>query len=261
MCGRYNLRATPRELAEFFALFREPGWSPRDNIAPTQQIGAVRRLTVEGPREWTTLRWGLIPSWSKDATAAARMINARSETVAEKPSFRVPFRKRRCLIPASGYYEWSPQEAPAAGQGRKAAAKQPYLITVKERPVIAFAGLWERWNNPNGETWETATILTTEASSSLASLHDRMPVILAPEDFDLWLDPDFHDADVLRGLLVPFAADRMEAVPVPPLPAPGRSRSRASGESNQSPASATLSEAPKPNAAEHAAHRERSLFD
>lgn len=217
MCGRYNLRATPHELAEAFALFREPEWTPRYNIAPTQQIAAVRRLSAEGPREWALLRWGLIPSWSKDPSGAARMINARSESVAEKPAFRVPFRRHRCLIPANGYYEWAAQEPdapPPSGKKSRAPAKQPYSITVKERPLIAFAGLWDRWKNPNGETWETGTILTTAASPGMGHLHERMPVILAPEDFDLWLDPRVQDVDELRGLLVPVPSERMQADPV-----------------------------------------------
>lgn len=215
MCGRYNLRATPQQLAEFFALLREPAWEPRYNIAPTQLIGAVRRLTADGPREWTTLRWGLIPSWSKDASGASHMINARAETVADKPAFRVPFRRKRCLIPASGYYEWqSPSANAESSPTSRRPLKQPFLISRKDEPLMAFAGLWDQWRNPEGTTWETGTILTTEASAGMSRVHDRMPVILSPEDFDLWLDPSQQDPDELRGLLMPLPADSMQAVPV-----------------------------------------------
>lgn len=177
MCGRYTLAVSPARLAARFSVTPPLDLQPRYNIAPTQSVIAVRE-TTEG-RQLATLRWGLIPSWAKDATIGSRMINARSETVLEKPSFRAAFRQRRCLIPASGFYEW--QTLPTG--------KQPFYFTLRDDDLMAFAGLWEQWRSPDGTVVESCTILTTAANEIVAPIHDRMPVII-PSDLDArWLDP------------------------------------------------------------------------
>lgn len=182
MCGRYTLAVSPAQLAARFGV-APLELQPRYNIAPTQPAPVVR-LGDDG-REMTLLRWGLIPSWANDASIGARLINARSETVLEKPAFRTAFRRRRCLIPASGFYEW---QATAAG-------KQPFYITSVDGEPMAFAGLWEQWRAPDGALLESYTILTTAANAVVAPIHDRMPVILPPDLDALWLDPA---ADVSR---------------------------------------------------------------
>jgi len=153
------------------------------------------------------LRWGLVPSWAKDPSIGVRMINARAETIAEKPSFRSAFKHRRCLIPTDGYYEW-------AKAGKK---KQPYFIRMKDRQPFAMAGLWESWKSPEGETIETFTIITCEANSMMKPFHHRMPVILDEELWGEWLDPENNDVDRLKGYLVPYDSSKMEAFPVSPL--------------------------------------------
>jgi putative SOS response-associated peptidase YedK len=163
------------------------------------------RATDTG-RVLTRLRWGLIPSWASDPAIANKLLNARSETVAEKPSFRSAFKHRRCLIPASGFYEWQ-----KLGAGRK----QPYFIRPRDGGLFALAGLWERWNDPRGETVETCTILTTTANEVMRPLHERMPVIVGADADALWLDPH-ASADALRALFVPYTSEGMEAVPVGP---------------------------------------------
>ncbi len=196
MCGRYTLRASPAMLAEVFELLRTPDLGPRYNIAPTQQVAVIRRN--DGGRVLSTMHWGLIPSWAKDRSIAARMINARSETLAEKPSFRTPFHRRRCLIPADGFFEWktlAPQK------------KQPFLIEKADGQPFAFAGLWELWKPPEGEAIESCTIITTEANGTLRSLHDRMPVILDERDYDAWMDPELKATDSLLPLLRPADDD------------------------------------------------------
>jgi putative SOS response-associated peptidase YedK len=211
MCGRFALFAERDQLAKRFKLTAPIGPSqpslfplqPRYNIAPTQTVPAVRP-TLAG-RALSYLRWGLIPSWSTDAKIAYKLINARSETVASKPAFRAAFKKHRCLIPASGFYEWR-----KIGAG----SKQPYFIRPCDGDgLFAFAGLWETWNDPQGQVVESCTILTTEANELMQPLHDRMPVILDPASEDLWLDP-LSPADALRALFVPFDSDRMESFPV-----------------------------------------------
>ena len=161
MCGRYNLTLSPNELQEFFDLFREPPWSPRYNIAPTQSVLAIRFDEEATPREPVLLRWGLIPSWAKDETIGSKLINARGETVAEKPSFRAAFKRRRCLIPATGFYEWQKQPG---------STKQPYHITTADGRPFAFAGLWERWTKGPSPV-ETCTIITTAANDDLQAIH------------------------------------------------------------------------------------------
>ncbi|MBD1843316.1 SOS response-associated peptidase [Cyanobacteria bacterium FACHB-63] len=197
MCGRFTQTHLAEAIAQTFDLDEIPNWQPRYNIAPTQSIGAI----VE-PHHFKLLRWGLIPAWAKDATIANKLINARAETVSEKPSFRDAFKRRRCLIVADGYYEWKKQP------GRK----QPFYFQRENHQPFAFAGLWERWNSPDGETVETCTIITTEANELAATVHDRMPVILSEDEYDRWLDPSFKSA---QSLLHPYASADMRSYPVP----------------------------------------------
>jgi putative SOS response-associated peptidase YedK len=174
----------------------------RYNIAPQQPVAAVR--ATEAGNELVLLRWGLIPSWSEDAKIGYKLINARSETVAEKPSFRSAFKQRRCIIPASGFYEWK----------REAKHKQPFYIHPRdEEELFSFAGLWERWHDPEGEEIESCTILTTTANELMQPIHDRMPVILDSEGENEWLSPR-SAPDSLHAVLVPFASDQMEAYAV-----------------------------------------------
>jgi putative SOS response-associated peptidase YedK len=194
MCGRFTLATPAEEWAALFRLDEVPDVEPRFNIAPTQDVTVVRapaglrehpglHLAPAGtplPREVASVRWGLVPYWAKEAGAGPPLINARSETVAEKPSFRDSFRARRCLIVADGFYEWQ------ASGGRK----QPYWIGLEDRRPFAFAGLWDRWKAADGGVLDSCTILTTEANEALAELHDRMPVIVDPEQYDMWMDPD-----------------------------------------------------------------------
>lgn len=205
MCGRFTLTTSPGLLAELFDLPEEPYLAPRYNIAPTQPVAIVRTQGRDALREWALVHWGLIPSWSKDPTIGARMINARAETVQEKPAFRAAFRRRRCLVPADGFYEWR-----TTGK-----SKQPYYITLEGGAPFAFAGLWEAWVGPDGSALDSCTILTTEPNELMATLHNRMPVILAPEDYAFWLG-DGGDAakDQLIGLLDlmrPYPAEWMAA--------------------------------------------------
>lgn len=202
MCGRFNQRATATEIKNFFDLLRLPDWdwTPRYNIAPTQLHPIIRQ--IDGTREATIARWGLIPSWAKDEKIGYRMINARSETVAEKPSFRAAFKRRRCLIPASGFYEW---------QRIDAKTKQPHHIHHSDDGLIAFAGLWERWDKGD-DTVESFSIITTSANSLMATIHDRMPVILPTDVHSVWLDPDVAP-DALTELMRPYDGE-LNADPV-----------------------------------------------
>jgi len=209
MCGRYTLRVSPAELAELFAVINEFDWSPRYNIAPTQTVAVVRDNRDGTGRELALLKWGLIPSWAKDPKIASSLINARAETVAEKPAFRSAFRKRRCLIAVDGFYEWQ------AIAGQK--TKQPYFIAVRDVPAFAFAGLAEHWTSPEGTPVDTCTIITTTANSLMQPIHNRMPVIVDPADYDRWLDPGNQDPNEVLPLLKPFPADRMQAVAVSTL--------------------------------------------
>jgi putative SOS response-associated peptidase YedK len=202
MCGRYTLRTPVEALAEQFGLSGEP--EPiyeRFNVAPMSEVPAI--IEEDGSRSLQRLRWGLVPSWADDPGIGARMINARSETAPEKPSFRKAFRERRCLLPADGFYEWQ----------RTDDGKQPYHFRMKDGRPFAFAGLWEVWKDGNGGL-RTCTILTTAPNETVAQVHNRMPVILSPEDYDLWLDPEMRDTEYLTPLLRPYDADQMEAFPV-----------------------------------------------
>lgn len=205
MCGRFTLSVSAEDLARLFALApsQVPPLLPRYNIAPTQPVVVVRTDRA-GDREAVFMRWGLIPSWARDPAIGGRMINARSETAAEKPAFRAAIRRRRCLVPADGFYEWR-------AEGR---IKQPYYIHPAEGVLLAIAGLWERWLAPDGGDIETCTLLTTAANEAVAALHDRMPVILAPQDFSRWLDPAVTDPAAIADLLRPVAPDRLTWQPV-----------------------------------------------
>lgn len=202
MCGRYTLASRADVLAEAFGVTGEvPSLQPRYNVAPTQEVAAV--LAGSGGRKLEMLRWGLVPSWAKDPEIGNRMINARAETVPEKPSFRAAFKARRCLILADGFYEWQ----------KRAGGKQPFYIRVRDASPFAFAGLWESWEG-DGEELHSCAIITTAANDVVGEVHGRMPVILPREDHDLWLDPDFREREPLTALLRPYPADAMEAYPV-----------------------------------------------
>jgi putative SOS response-associated peptidase YedK len=180
MCGRFILTTPPQALEELFEIRCATNLAPRYNIAPTQQA-CVIGLSQGEQRELRAFHWGLVPNWAKDTSQASGLINARSETLAQKPAFRDAFARRRCLIPADGFYEWA-----AGAKG----GKHPYLLTVGDGDYFAFAGLWEGWRNPSGEIHRSFTIITTSATAELEDLHHRMPVILPPTDYRSWLDPD-----------------------------------------------------------------------
>jgi putative SOS response-associated peptidase YedK len=201
MCGRYELHTQPAALALAFGVPFPPHLRPRYNIAPMHDVPIIRR-TPTGERELVDVRWGLVPRWAKDPAIGNRMINARSETLADKPSFRTALKKHRCLVPADGFYEWK-QMAPGI--------KQPIHIGMKDLSPFAFAGLFERWLSPAGEVLDTCTIITTRSNALLAPLHDRMPVIVAPVAFDRWLDVANED---VADLFAPYPADAMTYYPV-----------------------------------------------
>jgi putative SOS response-associated peptidase YedK len=201
MCGRYTLKTSINSLAEHFEIEEYPSSIiPSYNIAPTQEVAAV--VEEDEKRVLEMFHWGLIPSWAKDPAIGNKMINARAETVSEKPSFRKAFKVRRCLILADGFYEWQKTDN----------GKQPYHIKMQDDSPFAFAGLWETWKN--GEEIRSCTIITTDANDLMGEIHHRMPVILHPEDYGLWLDPDFDEKEPLTTLLKPYPADAMEAYPV-----------------------------------------------
>lgn len=194
MCGRYTQTSTLAELQRLFAFEERPNLAPRANVAPTQDIGTIRREN-DGKNHWRTARWGLIPSWAKEAAVGIKTINARAETLAEKPAFREAFAQRRCLIPADGFYEWK------TGPG----GKQPYRIALEDGRVFAFAGLWESWQDPAaGTRIESCSIVTTQAAPAIAEIHHRMPVILEGAAFEAWLDPE-AETENLQALLAPYA--------------------------------------------------------
>jgi putative SOS response-associated peptidase YedK len=198
MCGRFTQSLTGEAIAEAFDLADLPQWTPRYNLAPTQSIPAIL-ASESGDRTFKSLRWGLIPSWAKDPAMGAKLINARSETVSEKPSFRSAFKKRRCLILADGFYEWQ------KNQGKK----QPFYFRLESGQPFGFAGLWEQWQASEDDVWQTCTILTTDANSLLSQVHDRMPVMLHSEDYDRWLDPQNQDTEALQTLLRPYESEAM----------------------------------------------------
>jgi len=199
MCGRYTIIASPEALRALFRYEEQPNFPPRYNVAPTQPIAIVR--LVDGKRHFALVRWGLLPSWVKDPKTFTLLINARGETAAEKPAFRAAMKRRRCLIPADGFYEWQ-----AVGN-----RKRPFYVRAKSGAPLAFAGLWETWTGPNGEELETAAIVTTRANRTLSPIHDRMPVIVPPEAFDLWLDGATVDATTAAALIAPAPEDLLVA--------------------------------------------------
>lgn len=197
MCGRFTQKNNAGTIGKEFDVLIDQSklFTQSYNIAPTQLIGAIR--TIEGIREFANLKWGLIPYWSKDDSFASKLINARAETLAEKASFRDAYKKRRCLIPTSGFYEWE----------KTSDGKQPHYFYLKEKDVFAFGGLWEEWlDRATGELVETCTIITTEANQTLEPIHNRMPVIIAPVDYQKWLTAGSDDA---ADLLKPFPANKM----------------------------------------------------
>ena len=204
MCGRFTLFAPGDVLARMFGVDDAQSLAPRYNIAPSQPVAAARVSPDSGGRELTVLRWGLVPSWAKDPSAGDRMINARADTVSEKPSFRSAFRRRRCLVPADGFYEWK----------RVAGRKQPFYVRFRDGRPFAIASLWERWEGPDGSVLESCALVTTDANDIVSPIHDRMPVILAPKDYALWLDPALQAKEALLPLLCPFPPEDMTAFPV-----------------------------------------------
>ena len=188
----------------FESASREEEWSPRYNIAPTQPVPVIRQHPKEPVRELSLMRWGLIPSWAKDASGAAKMINARSETAATLPAFRDAMKSRRCLIPVDGFYEWM----------RTGKTKQPYCFEVNDGALFAFAGIWDRWKDPSGQWVKSCSILTTTPNAVTSPVHDRMPVILDPDSYDLWLDPGMSNVGEVSNLLRPYDARLMRSYPV-----------------------------------------------
>ncbi len=201
MCGRFALNATPAEIIRHFGVDAVPELAPRYNIAPMQPILIIRHpwQQPEARLEAVQVRWGLLPSWAKDESMADKLINARAESVAEKPAFRSAFRRMRCLIPADGFYEW---EATPSG-------KQPWFLHLKSQELLAFVGLWEHWKSPDGTELQTATIITTDANEVARPVHERMPVILQPADYAAWLGTQSTLED-LKALLKPLPAELME---------------------------------------------------
>ena len=206
MCGRFTLRSSPLAVAEAFALPEAPDLFPRFNIAPGQPVAVVRQGPRAEGRELALLRWGLIPAWADGPSIGNRLANARSETAATKPSFRRAFRSRRCLVVADGFYEWQKIN------GRK----QPYFVGLQNDRPFGLAGLWERWEK-HGEPVESCTILTTEANELMQPIHERMPVIIPPDQYGLWLDPRWEDTEKLAKLLRPFPSEGMLAYRVSTL--------------------------------------------
>jgi putative SOS response-associated peptidase YedK len=205
MCGRFRLSRRKQLVEEYFdSAPWDDGWNPRYNIAPTQPVPVIRQNPKKPVRELSLIRWGLIPHWSKDGSGATRTINARSETAAKKPAFRDPLKFRRCLILADGFYEWK----------RNGATKQPFCFEVNEGELFAFAGLWDGWRDSNGQWVKTCTILTTTPNALTSTVHDRMPVILDRESYDLWLDPGMQNVAAISELLKPFDVRAMRCYPV-----------------------------------------------
>ena len=208
MCGRFVTVIPYDELKQIFDLIESKHHTePRYNVAPTQTVGVVRCCDESDHNRYDTLKWGLIPSWSKDTSAASHMINARSETVAEKPAFRHAIKFKRCIVPVSGFYEWS----------RLGGEKHPYYIQLADKSVMCLAGIWEHWKSPEGTDLETFSILTTTANKLISQLHDRMPVILQPDSFGLWLNRNMHDTHFLQNLYSPYPDDLLSFYEVPKL--------------------------------------------
>jgi putative SOS response-associated peptidase YedK len=204
MCGRYTLATPAQVVAEHFGLAEVPELAPRFNIAPTQSVATVRRSADAETPVLEFRRWGLIPSWAKDPGIGSRMINARVETAAEKPAFRAAFRRRRCLLPADGFYEWKPHPK----------RRRPHHVQLAEGELFGLAGLFEAWKSPEGETVGSCTVLTTAANAALSALHDRMPIIVEPAHYQRWLDPELKDPGSILSLTRTDVSDRLGFHPV-----------------------------------------------
>ena len=202
MCGRFTQASPTEVIGDLFGVADVPPLPRRYNIAPTQDVAVVRQGAAG--RELAMLHWGLIPSWAKERAIGARMINARAETLAEKPAFRGAYKARRCLIVADGFYEWQ----------KAGPRKQPWYFSLAEGGPFGFAGLWERWKDPEGAAVESCTIVTTTANDVVAPVHDRMPVIVPAREYDLWLDPRITDATRLASVLRPCPAEALRGHPV-----------------------------------------------
>jgi putative SOS response-associated peptidase YedK len=204
MCGRFVIDLSPELVATFFGLAATPDLPRRYNVAPTQPVPVIRQ-GPDGSRQLALLRWGLVPAWAREAGAG--LINARAETVNQKPSLRQAFRQRRCILLASGFYEWQKVEK----------GKVPYYVRMADGSPMPFAGIWESWRSPEGQVLESCAILTTTANATVAPIHERMPVILAPASFAPWLDRSIHDVAQLVPLLAPSPVGALDAYPVAPL--------------------------------------------
>jgi putative SOS response-associated peptidase YedK len=205
VCGRFAQKSPAKRITKQFKVEEVPPLAERYNVAPTQEVLGVRERG--GSREAALFKWGLVPRWAKDLSIGNKLINARSETVTEKPSFREAFARRRCIIPADGFYEWQ----------RAGGRKQPFFFRMRDESPFGFAGLWERWEGEGGEVIDSCTILTTEANEVLRPVHERMPVILRPEDYELWLEADGGKVDLVREMLRPYPAGEMLGHPVSAL--------------------------------------------
>jgi putative SOS response-associated peptidase YedK len=203
MCGRYVITSPPDAIRALFGYDERPNFPPRYNVAPTQPIPTVR--LADGKRTFVLMRWGFIPAWVDDPKTLSLLINARGESVLDKPAFRNAMRRRRCLLPADGFYDW-----------RAGEPKRPYFVRAKSGAPLAFAGLWETWTGPNGEEVDTAAIVTTRSTRALAAIHERMPVIVAPEAFALWLDCAEVDATTAAALIAPAPEALLECYEVSP---------------------------------------------
>lgn len=203
MCGRYVITSPPDAIRALFGYDERPNFPPRYNVAPTQPIPTVR--LADGKRTFALMRWGFIPAWVDDPKTLSLLINARGESLLDKPAFRNAMRRRRCLFPADGFYDW-----------RAGEPKRPYFVRAKSGTRLAFAGLWETWTGPNGEEVDTAAIVTTRSTRALAAIHERMPVIVAPEAFDLWLDCATVEAEAAAALIAPAPEALLEHYEVSP---------------------------------------------
>jgi len=200
MCGRYELHTHPAAIALAFGLAKPPALKPRYNIAPMQPVPIVRQNSA-GERVLTEMRWGLVPRWAKDPSIGAKLINARGEGIAEKPAFKMAFERRRCLLPADGFYEWKVVQR----------GKQPYLVASKSGLPLGLAGLYERWLAPDGEVLDTCTVITTDANDLLRDVHDRMPVIIAPDQYARWLD---RSTNAVTDLIAPYPSEALRIHPI-----------------------------------------------
>jgi putative SOS response-associated peptidase YedK len=203
MCARYVISSAADAVRALFGYDERPNFPPRYNVAPTQPIPIVR--LVNGARSYALVRWGFLPAWVKEPKTFSLLVNARGESVLNKPAFRNAMRRRRCLIPADGFYEW-----------QDGTPRRPHFVRPKSGGQIAFAGLWETWTGPNGEEVDTTAIVTTRANRTLAAIHDRMPVIVAPDAFNLWLDCAHVDATIAAALITPAPEGMLECYEVSP---------------------------------------------